>query len=457
MNLDPSLPIVSLAGRVNVGKSTLFNRLTGAMRALVHDRPGVTRDIRDGIVLSPHKHFLLRDTPGLTPSEHQELSQKILQHTLSSFKSCHLILFVFDGKVGPTPLDFSLARALISSTQSVILVANKTEGAIDPNLIYQSVKFGFGEPILCSAAHGLGIDELLLSIHKKLPQENLENTQNQQDENPPLELAIIGRPNVGKSTLTNKLLQDYRMITGPEPGITRDAISSLWFWNQNPFLLTDTAGVRKRAKTHDQVEKLAVTETLNSIKNAHIVALLLEPSGLLEKQDLLLASRISEAGVPIILIINKWDTVSKDLSASILSTLRERAKNAMPILGNPSIITLSASTGYNINALPKTALELHRKASTPLKTSELNQWLQNTIKKHSPPLTNQKKQIKLRYITQYKNNPITCIIFGHRTPEMPPAYLRYLSNSFQKHFNLQGIPIRWIFRQSQNQPPPPAP
>ncbi|NKB45025.1 MAG: ribosome biogenesis GTPase Der [Alphaproteobacteria bacterium] len=454
-----------IVGRPNVGKSTLFNRLVGRRLALVHDRPGVTRDRRQGEGHLADLTFSVIDTAGLEDSDTGTIEGRMREQTERAVAEADVALLVIDARAGVTPIDEHFADLLRRGSTPIILAANKCEGSAAQAGLYEAFSLGLGEPIALSAEHGQGLNELydaLLPFDK--PGEPQEDVSTQADEDAeeigedeeevdagperPLQLAIVGRPNTGKSTLVNRLLGEDRVLTGPEPGVTRDAIPIDWEYDGRPVRLVDTAGLRKKAKVSDVVEKLSALDTLRTVDLAEVVVLVLDADAILDKQDLTIAARVIEEGRALIIAVNKWDA-AKDRKESLLQLKEKLAKSLTQVRGIPTI-TISAKTGSRVSTLMETVFKTREIWNTRVPTSALNQWLDDVTQKHPPPLSKQKRRIKLRYVTQVKARPPTFILFTSRPVDLPTSYHRYLMNDLRDTFGFDGVPLRLHVRKPDN-------
>ncbi len=446
------LPIVAIVGRPNVGKSTLFNRLVGKKLALVDDRPGVTRDRREGDAHLLGLDFRIVDTAGYEDHDAQSLPGRMRMQTEAAVAGADVALFLVDARAGVVPLDEEIARWLRGSTTPIVLVANKAEGRAGEQGILESLALGFGDPVQLSAEHGEGVADLFEAL---LP--HLEKAAEEDDPfadesgDAPLKLAIVGRPNAGKSTLVNKILGEDRMITGPEAGITRDSIAIDWDWlgpdGFRRVRLIDTAGMRKRAKVQDKLEKLSVADALHAVDFAEVVVLLLDATLGLESQDLRIADRVLEEGRALIIALNKWD-VAENPSALFNGVKAALGDGLSQVKGVP-LLTVSAATGKGIDQLIATAFETREAWSRRVSTGELNRWFERAIEANPPPAPGGKR-IKMRYVTQVKSRPPSFVVFGTRVDQLPASYERYLVNSMRKDLGFGAIPVRITFRAPKN-------
>lgn len=443
---------VAILGRPNVGKSTLFNRLVGKKLALVADTPGVTRDWQ---LLPAHLadlSFEVIDTAGLMGFEDPELLAQINTHTDHVLSLADVILFVVDGKEGLVSSDLELARSLNQKIHKpILLIANKCE---NPKSLYDCADFyklGFGDPISLSAEHSLGLENLyhaLKKIEKDFPQKSIPAPEVFQENSPeslPLKLAIIGRPNVGKSTLINALLGSNRLLTGDKAGITRDAISLEWAYQGRQIRLTDTAGLRKKSRISETLEHLSVSSTLETIRFSEVVVLVIDAQNPLEKQDLTLAEYVIQEGRGLVIAINKIDTVAP----TILKEITDKLSYTLPQAKGIPCIGISAKNHKNLPALMKQVLLMEALWNTRIPTASLNQWLQVTTDRHPPPLV-EGRRIRLKYMTQIKTRPPTFVLFISKPADLPDSYIRYLTNKLREDFNLPGVPLRLQNRKGKN-------
>lgn len=456
------LPQVIIIGRPNVGKSTLFNRLVGKKLALVDDQPGVTRDRRFGDASLLGLDFRIIDTAGWEDEDEQTLPGRMRAQTEVSVHDADVALFVIDARAGVTPLDEEIARWLREQNGRsgqplpVVLIANKAEGrAGDPGVL-ESYALGLGDPVPLSAEHGEGMGDLFEALLPLLG-ENDERDDGMviEDEmtNGPLKLAIVGRPNAGKSTLINRLLGEDRLLTGPEAGITRDSIAVDWEWTDprsgevRPVRLIDTAGMRKKARVVEKLEKLSVADALRAIDFAEVVVLLLDATKGLEHQDLKIASRALEEGRALIIAINKWD-VAEGPSA-LFNGIREALNEGLAQVRGVPLLSVSARTGKGLDAMLAAAFDIREAWSKRVPTAGLNRWFDDALSANPPPAPGGKR-IKLRYITQIKTRPPTFVVFGSRLDLLPESYRRYLVNGLRRELGFDAVPIRLTLRSAKN-------
>lgn len=458
---------LAIVGRPNVGKSTLFNRLVGKRIALVDDQPGVTRDLREGDAKLGHLRFLAIDTAGLEEATDESLQGRMRKLTESAIGLADVCLFVIDARVGVTSLDHFFADILRKKAKHVILAANKSEGRLaDPGFL-DSFSLGLGEPLRISAEHGEGMADLLselVPLQKKLfqegsyasPEVDIDNEEDDLSEyrlptkERPLQVAVIGRPNSGKSTLINKIIGEERLLTGPEAGITRDAISIQLDWQGIPMRVFDTAGMRKKAKINNKIEKLSVGDGLRAIKFAEVVVVLLDAAIPFEQQDLRIAGLAEREGRSVVVAVNKWD-VEKNKQEK-LRNMRETFQRLLPELRGAPLVTVSAKNGRGIDRLNNEIMKSHKIWNKRIATSPLNIWLSEMIAAHPPPAPNGKR-IKLRYITQTKSRPPGFVVMCSNPSKLPTSYSRYLVNGLREAFDLPGTPIRLTMRSQADKNP----
>jgi len=441
------LPTVAIVGRPNVGKSTLFNRLVGKRLALVDDQPGVTRDRREGDASLLGLEFRVIDTAGFEDEHAHTLPGRMRQQTEAAVREADAALFLIDGREGVTPLDEEIARWLRAETTPVAVVVNKAEGRAAESGILDSYRLGLGDPIAISAEHGEGVADLFEAIRPHVEHEHFDDAEAEADVDHPLQLAIVGRPNAGKSTLVNTMLGEDRMITGPEAGITRDSISLNWEWDGRPIRLVDTAGLRKRAKVDDKLERLSAADTKRAIDYAEVVVLLLDATRGLESQDLRIASQVIEEGRALIIAVNKWDVAEH--ASSLFNGIKDALGEGLAQLRDVPLLTVSAKTGKGIETILKVAFELHDAWNNRVPTGELNRWFERAVDANPPPAP-KGKRIKLRYITQVKSRPPSFVVFGNRLEELPESYRRYLLNAMRRDLDLGPVPLRLDFRGRSN-------
>ncbi|MEN2711877.1 ribosome biogenesis GTPase Der [Sphingomonas sp. NPDC092331] len=447
------LPIVAIIGRPNVGKSTLFNRLVGKRLALVDDQPGVTRDRREGDANLLGLEFRIIDTAGYEDEDAATLPGRMRQQTEAAVQEADVALFLVDARAGVTPLDEEIARWLRSTDRPIILVANKAEGRAGETGVIEAMALGFGDPVQLSAEHGEGMGDLFEALLPHVEREE-EEVEEEDPDNPnaPLKLAIVGRPNAGKSTLVNRFLGEDRMITGPEAGITRDSIAIDWEWedfdgNMRPVRLIDTAGLRKKARVEEKLEKLSVADTLRSIDFAEVVVLLLDATRGLEVQDLKIADRVLQEGRALIIALNKWDVAEN--ASSLFNGVKGALDEGLAQVKGVPLLTVSAATGKGLDTLIDVAFKTREAWSRRVSTGQLNRWFERAVEANPPPAPGGKR-IKPRYVTQNKTRPPSFVLFGTRVDLLPMSYQRYLINGLRREFDFGAVPVRLTLRAPKN-------
>ena len=447
---------VAIVGRANVGKSTLFNRLIGKRRALVDDQPGVTRDRRSGEARLGDLDFTVIDTAGIEDAAPDTLTGRMRAQTETAIASADAVMFLVDSRAGLMPSDRVIAQLVRKSGRPAILIANKSEGRTGQAGAYEAYELGLGEPVPLSAEHGDGFADLYDALRLALPEATAPAEETEETEEPaepvpeterPIRVAVVGRPNAGKSTLINRLIGEERLLTGPEAGITRDSIAVELTWRGRAFQLHDTAGMRRPARVEDKLEKLSVSDALEAIRFAEVVIVLMEPGSALEEQDLRIVDLIEREGRALVIGVNKWDL--KESSAGAIGKLRQEAERKLQQIKGVPVVALSGLTGEGLDRLMQTVVEAHGVWNRRIPTNPLNRWLSEATAAHPPPAVSGRR-LKLNYITQPKARPPSFVLFCTRADAVPEAYLRYLSNGLRETFELPGVPIRITLREKAN-------
>ena len=439
---------IAIIGRPNVGKSTLFNRLVGRRLALVADEPGVTRDRREGHGRLGDLEFAVIDTAGLDDASPASLTGRMQLQTEAAIAQADLLLFMVDARAGLTPVDRAFAAMVRKSGKPTIVVANKSEGRVGESGAMEAFALGLGEPVVLSAEHGEGLSDLYDAVRGALPSQTAEPAKLRQDDAArPIKVAVVGRPNAGKSTLINRLIGEERLLVGPEAGITRDAISIDLSWHGHAFQLYDTAGIRRRTRVAQGLEKLSVADALNAVRFADVVIVLMESGRAFEDQDLRIADLIEREGRAVVLGMNKWDLA--DRKPGEAKRLREEADHWLPQLKGAAVVPVSGLTGDGLDRLMQAVLDAHAVWNKRVPTAALNRWFESAIAAHPPPAV-AGRRLKLNYITQAKSRPPSFVLFCSRADAVPDAYKRYLVNGLREAFDLPGTPIRLTLREKAN-------
>jgi GTP-binding protein len=443
---------VAIVGRPNVGKSTLFNRLIGRRLALVDDQPGVTRDRREGDAKLGDLRFRVIDTAGLEDAERKTLSARIQAQTAEAMKQADAVLFVIDARAGVTPIDRAFVDLVRRADKPTIVVANKSESRAGQAGALESYALGLGDPVPISAEHGEGMADLYDALRAVLPEQeapdDIEETETAAPaEDKPIRIAVVGRPNTGKSTLINRMIGEDRLLTGPEAGITRDSIEVDLAWRGRQFRIHDTAGMRRRARIDEKLEKLSVADSLNAIRFAEVVIVLIDSQTPFEEQDIRIADLVEREGRAIVIAVNKWDLVEREPGA--LSRLRAEVDRILPQIKGVPVATLSARNGDGLDRLMEAVLQGYTVWNRRVPTAALNRFLARAISANPPPAISGRK-LRLDYITQPKARPPTFVLFASRASELPETYRRYLVNEMREDFSLPGTPIRLMLRGKAN-------
>ncbi|MFZ3483424.1 ribosome biogenesis GTPase Der [Sphingomonas sp. 3-13AW] len=443
------LPTVAIIGRPNVGKSTLFNRLVGKRLALVDDQPGVTRDRREGDANLLGLEFRIIDTAGFEDEDPHTLPGRMRQQTEAAVVEADVALFMIDARAGVTPLDEEIARWLRAADRPVVVLANKAEGRAGETGVIEAMALGFGDPVPFSAEHAEGMVDLFDALRPFVDRPDAEEEPEEDPESPdaPLKLAIVGRPNAGKSTLINRMLGQDRLITGPEAGITRDSIAIEWEWEGRPVRLIDTAGMRKRARVQEKLEKLSVADALRAVDFAEVVVLLLDATRGLEVQDIKIADRVLQEGRALIIALNKWDVAEN--ASSLFNGVKGALDEGLAQAKGVPLLTVSGINGKGIDTLIKVAFETREAWGRRVSTGALNRWFERALEANPPPAPGGKR-IKPRYLTQIKSRPPSFVLFGTRVDLLPESYRRYLLNSLRREFDFGAVPVRLTMRAPSN-------
>jgi GTP-binding protein len=434
---------LAIVGRPNVGKSTLFNRLAGKKLAIVDDTPGVTRDRREAQGRLGDLDFTLIDTAGFEDLTDASLEARMRAQTEIAIAEADVILFLIDARVGVTRVDEAFAALLRRADKPVVLGANKAESRASDAGVNEAYALGLGEPVAISAEHGEGMGDLFAALAAVAPGQEAGEVKGER----PTHVAIVGRPNAGKSTLVNALIGEDRLLVGPEAGITRDAISIDWRWRDKLYRLVDTAGMRKRAKVQAKLERMSVGETLHAIRFADVCVLVMDAGEAFERQDLAIADLVLREGRALVFALAKWDKIADPRAH--FEEMKLVAKESLPQARGAPLVTIAALSGVGLDRLMKAVDDAHADWTARVKTKDLNDWLYATIARHPPPAV-RGKRIKPRYLTQIKARPPTFVLICSRAEEMPESYKRYLMNGLREAFDLQKAPIRMIVKAGKN-------
>jgi GTPase len=445
---------IAIIGRPNVGKSTLFNRLVGQKLALVDDEPGVTRDRREGEARLGDLQFTIIDTAGLDEGARGSLTARMQEQTGTAIKLADALMFVVDARAGLTPTDRAFADFARRANKPVVLVANKSEGKHGDAGALEAYALGLGDPVQISAEHGEGLSELYEALRALMPegaeddeaQEEVEETEEDVAMRP-IRVAIVGRPNAGKSTLINHLVGEERLLTSPDAGTTRDSIAVEVTWNNRAFRVFDTAGLRRRSRIEEKLEKLSVADALRAVRFAEVIVLMMDAQHRFEEQDLRIADLVEREGRALVIAVNKWDLV--DNKPGQISALRADADHWLPQVAGVPIVAVSGLMGEGIDRLMQAIIDAYAVWNKRVPTSALNRWFEHAIAANPPPAVSGRR-LKLNYITQTKARPPSFVLFCSRADAVPQAYLRYLTNSLREAFDLPGTPVRITLREKQN-------
>ena len=437
---------LAIVGRPNVGKSTLFNRLAGRKLAIVDDRPGVTRDRRYGHGRLGDLDLELIDTAGFEDVSDESLEARMRVQTERAIDECEVVALVIDARQGVTPLDRVFVEVLRRKDKPTVLIANKAEGRAGDAGVNEAFELGLGDPIPISAEHGEGLADLFEALVAASAELEFR-AEEAADREKPIAIAVVGRPNAGKSTLVNRLIGEDRLLTGPEAGITRDSIHVDWTFGDRAVRLVDTAGLRRKARVQEGLERLSTQDTLRAIDLAEVVLLVMDATHPFEVQDLQIADLVEREGRALVFVLAKWDLIAD--GPARLKALTEEAERQLPQLRGAPMVALSAETGRGLDRLSTAVLKIHADWSTKIKTRDLNDWLHVALERHPPPMTGGRRP-KPKYMAQTKARPPNFVLTGARTDELPDSYQRYLVNSLRESFDLPGVPIRLTLKRARN-------